>query len=101
MVKDTFILQKSNRKGKRFVIIMPSFKHRHHFGSDVGETFIEHRDDKKKKAWIARHRMDKGWNSEHSGIYHSRKLLWNKPTLKEAIKQYEKDHDVKIKYLVN
>ena len=63
MVKDTFILQKSNRKGKRFVIIMPSFKHRHHFGSDVGETFIDHQDEKKKKAWIARHRMDKGWNS--------------------------------------
>ena len=101
MVKDTYILQKSNRKGKRFVIIMPSLKHRHHFGSDVGQTFIDHQDEKKKLAWIARHRMDKGFNNKHSGIYHSRMLLWNKPTLKESIKQYEKDHDVKLKSMVN
>lgn len=97
MVKDTYILKKSDRKGKRFVIIMPSFGHSHHFASDVGKTFIDHQDEKKKDAWIARHKNDKGWNSKHSGIYHSRKLLWSEPTLKEAIKKYEKEHDVKIK----
>ena len=97
MVKNTYILKKSDRKGKRFVIIMPSFGHKHHFGSDVGETFIDHQDENKKKAWNARHKKDKGWAIPHSGIYHSRKLLWTKPTLKEAIKEYEKYHNVKIK----
>jgi len=94
---DTYILKKSNRKGKRFLIEMPKFKHSHHFASDVGKTFIDHKDQKKKDAWIQRHKGDRNYNSKHSGIYHSRKLLWSAPTLKEAIKDYEKEHNVKIK----
>lgn len=94
---DTYILKKSNRKGKRFLIEMPKFKHSHHFASDVGKTFIDHKDQKKKDAWIQRHKGDRNYNSKHSGIFHSRKLLWSKPTLKEAIKDYEKEHNVKIK----
>ena len=43
----------------------------HHFGSDVGQTFIDHQDEKKKKAWIARHRLDKNFYNKHSGIHHS------------------------------
>ncbi len=93
--KNLYILKKSNRKGKRFEIIMDD--HSHHFASDVGKTFIDHKDEKKKDAWIQRHKGDKNYNSKHSGIYHSRKLLWSKPTLKEAIKDYEKEHGVKIK----
>ena len=94
---DTYILKKSNRKGKRFLIEMPKFKRSHHFASDVGKTFIDHKDQKKKDAWIQRHKGDRNYNSKHSGIYHSRKLLWSAPTLKEAIKDYEKEHNVKIK----
>lgn len=94
---DTYILKKSNRKGKRFEIVMPSFSHSHHFGSDVGKTFIDGRTEKEKDAWHSRHKGDKNYNSKHSGIFHSRKLLWSKPTLKEAIKEYEKEHNVKIK----
>jgi len=94
---DTYILKKSNRKGKRFLIEMPKFKHSHHFASDVGKTFIDGRTEKEKQNWHSRHRNDKNYNSKHSGIYHSRKLLWSKPTLKEAIKDYEKEHNVKIK----
>jgi hypothetical protein len=47
---DTYILKKSNRKGKRFVMEMPSLKHSHHFGSDVGKTYIDHSDLKKKRS---------------------------------------------------
>jgi len=71
--------------------------HGHHFGSDVGSTYIDHKDNTKKKNWIARHKQDKNWGSKHSGIYHSRKLLWSEPTLYKAIKKYEKEHNVKIK----
>ena len=94
---DTYILKKSNRKGKRFEIVMPKFSHSHHFASDVGKTFIDHQDEKKKAAWQSRHKVNKNYNSKHSGIYHSRKLLWSAPTLKQAIKDYEKEHNVKIK----
>jgi len=92
--KKLYILKKSNNKGKRFEIIMED--HSHNFGSKGGKTFIDGRTQKEKENWINRHKQDKNFNSKHSGIYHSRKLLWNKPTLKEAIKEYETNHKVKI-----
>tara|TARA_R110000824_G_scaffold64670_1_gene168951 strand:- start:199 stop:492 length:294 start_codon:yes stop_codon:yes gene_type:complete len=93
---ETFILKKSNRKGKRFVIIMDKMKH--HFGSDVGKTFIDGRTEKEKQSWIARHRVNKNWDNKHSGIYYSRHLLWGKHTdLKKNIKDLEKLLNVKIK----
>jgi len=94
---DTYILKQSSRKGKRFVMIMPSLNHRHDFGSDVGKTFIDHGDLKKKSAWIARHKQNKNWNNKHSGIYFSRHLLWaDSKNLNENIKSLEKKLNVKI-----
>ena len=92
---ETYILKKSNRKGKRFVIIMD--KMNHHFGSDVGKTFVDGRSEKEKLAWEARHRQDKNWNNKHSGIFFSRHLLWNTKDLKKNIKLLEKLLKVKIK----
>lgn len=94
---ETYILKKSDRKGKRFVIIMPERGHRHHFGSDVGRTFIDGRSEQERVAWIARHKNDKGFNDKHSGIYYSRFLLWTESTLKAAIKKLEKKDNIKIK----
>ena len=59
-MKEVYILKKSDRKGKRFVIIMETRGHKHHFGSDVGKTYIDGRTDRERDAWIARHRNDKG-----------------------------------------
>lgn len=93
---ETYILKKSDRKGKRFVIIMDNMKH--HFGSDVGKTFVDNRTEKEKKAWEARHRQDKNWNNKHSSIFFSRYLLWGKhKNLKKNIKDLEKLLNVKIK----
>ena len=97
-MKDVYILKKSGRKGKRYFISMPTLGHAHHFGSDVGKTFIDGRTDKEKAAWIARHEKDKGWDSRHSGIFYSRHLLWGKHRdLKKNIKDLEKLLNVKIK----
>lgn len=92
-------LKKSGRKGKRFLIDMPEFGHKHHFGSDVGKTYIDGtRSDKERDAWIARHKNDKGWDNRHSGIYYSRHLLWGKnKSLEKNIKDLEKKDGIKIK----
>jgi len=92
---ETYILKKSNKKGKRFVIIMDGMKH--HFGSDVGKTFIDGRSEKEKSNWIKRHSVNKNWDNKHSSIYYSRMLLWTEPTLKEAIKKLQKKNNIKIK----
>jgi len=89
-----YTLKKSTRADKRFEINMGGMLH--NFGSDVGKTYIDHKDEQKKKAWTARHKGDKNWDNIHSGIYHSRYLLWTKPTLTEAIKDYEKKHQVTL-----
>ena len=94
MVKPTYILTKSNVKGKRFKIIMED--HSHSFGSKGGKTFIDGRTEKERQAWESRHKKDKNYNSKHSGIYHSRKLLWTEPTLDKAVKRYEKEHNVNL-----
>ena len=94
---ETYILKKSDRKNKRFVIIMQDRGHRHDFGSDVGKTFIDGRTEKEKEAWIARHRVNKNWDNKHSSIYYSRMLLWTEPTLKKNIKALEKKDKIKIK----
>ena len=88
---ETYILKKSNRKGKRFVIIMEERGHKHHFGAIPFKngTYI---------AWEARHKKDKNYNNKHSGIYYSRYLLWGDHTdLKKNIKDLEKKDNVKIK----
>ena len=73
-------------------------KMNHHFGSDVGKTFVDNRTEKEKLAWIKRHENDKGWNNKHSGIYYSRHLLWGKhKDLKKNIKDLEKKDNIKIK----
>ena len=90
----TYILSDSKKKGKRYKIDMGD--HSHDFGSDVGKTFIDHNDTKKKLAWKARHSPNKNYNSKHSAIYHSKELLWTKPTLAQSIRAYEAKHKVKI-----
>jgi hypothetical protein len=94
-----YILKKSRNKGKRFVIEMPNLSHKHNFGAFPFEkgTYIDHGDDKIKKAWIARHKNDKNWNNKHSGIYYSRHLLWGaNKSLIDNVKALEKKDKVKI-----
>lgn len=43
----------SNAKGKRLYVVYKG--RRINFGLDGGSTFIDHRDEKKRKAWRARH----------------------------------------------
>jgi hypothetical protein len=54
------------------------------FGSSEGKTYIDHNDDKKRKAWIARHSMifnkdaDRVIDLDTSPSYGSKRLLWDR-----------------------
>ena len=87
-----YLLQKSPRKYKRFRLTFDDSKFVD-FGADGGRT------EKEKEAWVARHKGDKYYNDIKSGIYHSRMLLWTEPKLRDAIQEYERIHDVKIKLI--
>jgi hypothetical protein len=43
----------SNRKGKKYMV---EYKNKIiHFGSDAGQTFLDHGNEQIKSAWVARH----------------------------------------------
>ena len=73
-------LGKSNMKGKRFYVRYQGKKI--HFGAEGGSTFIDHKDEKKRQAWRARHskiRDKQGrlvYKLKTSPSYWSWSLLW-------------------------
>tara|TARA_B110001450_G_scaffold238641_1_gene245811 strand:- start:262 stop:567 length:306 start_codon:yes stop_codon:yes gene_type:complete len=94
----TVVLSKGLNKGKRYRVTMnfPNLHH-HEFGSDVGSTFIDHKDNKIKNSWVARHKKNKNWDNKHAGTYYSRYLLWGPyPSLLKNIKALEKKDGIKI-----
>jgi hypothetical protein len=94
------ILSKSKRKGKRLKVEMIGFEgmidNSDHFGSDVGQTFIDHKDLKKKSGWVARHSVNKSWNDIHSPLYYSKSIFWNTPDFKKNIRLLAKKLDTTI-----
>jgi len=94
-------LSDSKRKGKRMRAVLYNFENRKiktlHFGSSKKQTYIDHGDELRKKRYIQRHINDK--LDEVSPGSLSLYLLWNKKTLKEAIKDYEKRFNVRISHL--
>jgi hypothetical protein len=104
-----YVLKKSPRKDKKFVLIMADENMKHHFGSsdyrdytlmnDKNSKFYEPDEAERKKvraAYRARHRRDKGLGSRHSPAELAWSLLWSKPTLSESIKYYERKFGVHI-----
>ena len=60
------------------------------FGLKGGSTFIDHKDENKKSAWIARHQVRGNFGDFMSASSLSRYILWNKPTLSASIADYKK-----------
>lgn len=62
-----------------------------HFGYAGSKTFLDHKDDKKKDAYIARHKVNENWNDPLSAGSLSFHLLWGKTTnLRENIALFKK-----------
>ena len=61
-----------------------------HFGQKGSSTYIDHKDDKKKDAYIARHKVNENFNNPLSSGSLSRFILWNKTTLNASISDFKK-----------
>ena len=61
-----------------------------HFGQKGSSTYIDHKDDKKKDAYIARHKVNENFNNPLSSGSLSRYILWNKTTLSASIADFKK-----------
>ena len=77
------VITPSTKSDKKFTAKIDD-KKTIHFGDSRYQDFTITKDDKKKKAYLARHKHDNYNNPLFAGFY-STNLLWNKPTLKESI----------------
>lgn len=65
----------SNVKGKRFYVIYDG--KRINFGSSTNNTYIDHGDESKRKAWRARHSQIKLKNGELAYKNKSQSSFWS------------------------
>jgi len=104
---DTYYLYRSDRKSKKFLMLMPSHNHIHYFGqngyrdytlmNDKKSSFYEpdfKTRERAKYAYHKRHAKEKG--GRHTPSSMAKLILWNKPTLAESIKSYEKKFKVNV-----
>ena len=61
-----------------------------HFGSKGSSTFIDHKDEKKKAAYLKRHKVNENWNNPMTAGALSRFILWNKESLTASISDFKK-----------
>ena len=90
------VLRKSKRKNKKYSINMGQMIH--HFGDSRYEDYTEHQNEKRKSSYLSRHSVREDWTKSgiHTSGFWSRWLLWNKPNIKESIKDIQKRFDIKI-----
>lgn len=95
-------IKKSSRDDKRYMAIFTDSngnKSTTHFGyadgNKTGSTFIDHNNEDKKKAYIARHRVNENWADYKSPGALSKHILWNKPTLTASINDYKSKFKLK------
>jgi len=61
-----------------------------HFGAKNGSTFIDHNNEDKRQAYIARHsKNNENWDNPMTAGALARYILWEKPTLQKAIKAFK------------
>lgn len=97
------ILRPSSRSDKKFSAELFTDYDRVgmiHFGANGYSDYPTHKDDKRKKSYIARHKPREDWTV--SGIdtagFWARWLLWNKPTYTQSIRDIENRFNVRITF---
>lgn len=66
-----------------------------HFGSAGMSDYTKHKDDERKKLYLARHKVNEDWNDYTTAGSLSRWLLWNKQTLSASFNDYLKRFNLK------
>lgn len=91
-----YILKKSNRKDKKYMVLIDNKKV--HFGQKGFTDYTINKKPEKKDLYISRHKKRENWNKsgiETAGFW-AKHILWNKPTLRESISDTEKKFNINI-----
>jgi len=98
VVYNEYCYKKSTAQDKKYTAVIDN-KKAIHFGAKMYEDFTHHQDPLRKKAYLARHKHDKYNDVNYAGFY-ATNLLWNKPTLKDSIRDTNnkfKNLNIKLK----
>lgn len=87
-------LRKSTRADKKYMMIFDNKTI--HFGSSLHSDFTIHKDETRKKLYLARHQKRENWNDIKTAGALSRWILWNLPSFKTSIRDTEKRFKIKI-----
>ena len=93
-------LKKSDKPEKKMVAVFCKCKEKNackgkntktvHFGQKGSSTYLDHGDDKKKDAYIARHKVNEDFNDPTTRGSLARWILWNKKTLSASLADFKK-----------
>jgi hypothetical protein len=98
---EVYIIKPSSRKNKKLTVVMGP-KMVHHFGQSGYDDYTTTNDDMKKRSYLARHSVNEDWTKKgiHSAGFWSRWILWEKATIKEAVKNIQRKFGIKIIYKI-
>ena len=92
------ILQKSDNPEKKFDAYINGQKVSVLEVLQATQDYTQHKDEERKKNYIARHKPNQNWNDLTTAGAWSRWLTWEKKTIPEAIKNMERKFNIDIKY---
>lgn len=84
----------STRKNKKYDVFLDG-KYVVSFGDIRYESFPQHKNKERLENYKSRHRNDNINDPNYAGFW-SYWILWNKPSIKESIKDTEKKFNIKI-----
>ena len=61
-----------------------------HFGQRGSNTYLDHKDEAKKDAYLKRHKENENWKDPQTAGALSRFILWNQKTLTASIADFKK-----------
>lgn len=91
-------ISRSKRADKKWVALFEDADKRTrkvHFGAKGMSDYTLHKDEGRKKKYIARHTKNESWNDPMSAGALSRWILWELVSFKDAIKEYKKRFGLK------
>ena len=85
-------VEPSDKKDKKFYATfdLGNKTKKVHFGQKGSSTYLDHKDDKKRDAYLARHKVNENWGDATSAGALARYILWNKKTLSASIADFKK-----------
>ena len=97
----TYTLRKSDRKEKKLMLVDNESNKKIHFGAKNYLDYVKYIKknglefaNKRKQLYTNRHRKEDKSKINPSSL--SQFILWNKPNLRDSIKDYEKKYKIKI-----